>query len=196
MKYLLVALSIGLLGCSVRLPPIQGGVYFTAETSAVVRWHPTDFPLTLVVDEQFDEMYFEALQQAVFAWNDKLDAQVFVISAHRVSRDSSEMDALDSGTVLVLQGDIPNEDSTLFRQGQAFLDYSQRTGRLRSARIVLDVAVSRADAMLVFKHELGHTLGLQHDGEIESIMYWHATASDGRIMLDDLNFVRWEMTND
>lgn len=196
MRYILLALLFMLVGCAANMPPSAGGVYYTDETSQVVRWYPQDFPLTLVVDEDFGETNLEALQQAVFAWNNRLDSEVFALSAHRVSWTSSEIYAPDPSTVIVLRGDIPDDHPTMIKQGQANLIWHELTGRMTHAYVFLDVAVPDRDAMVVLKHELGHVLGLRHDTWRGSIMFRDAVASGGRIMPDDLTFVRWEMTND
>lgn len=177
------------------LPPTSADVYYTNDTVHVVRWHPQDFPLTLLVDADFGETNLEALQQAVFSWNSSLDSEVFVLAERRVSWTSSEIYAPDSGTIIVLRGDIPDDSPMRIKQGQANLTWNERTGHLANVYVFLDIAVPDRDAMLVLKHELGHALGLRHDDWRGSVMYRDAVGSGGRIMPDDLNFVRWEMTN-
>jgi hypothetical protein len=193
MRVLLAMLFICLVGCA-ALPPTSGGVFRHGECS--VRWQPQDFPLEVVVDDRLSGERQQALQEAILFWNEEVGETVFTIERTVHWLDVPFL-ARPHGTVFVLEGDIPDMSPPEITQGWATLSYvDDFPCQINDALIVIDLAVSPGDASIVIRHELGHALGLSHDGWQRSIMYRHASDSGGRVMPDDRHFIQWEMTND
>jgi len=190
MRTLLALLFLCLVGC-MGIPPTTGGVLHYHGCPAY--WQPSDFPLPLVVDRRLSPERQDALQQAVLEWNEATGAQVFTVVREIDWYDSELLHPRD-GTVYVLQSDLVDNDFPNVTQGLAVLH--NPNCYIENVLVFIDVAVPNEDARLVWKHELGHSLGLAHDHWQPSIMWRFATASGDRIMENDLNYIRWEMTRD
>lgn len=190
MRTLLAMLFLCLVGC-MGMPPTAGGVLHSHGCPAY--WQPSDFPLSLVVDRQLSPERQNALQQAVLEWNRAVGAQVFTIDREIDWYDNELLHPIDS-TVYAMQSDLP--DSSLPEQTLGLCILQSPYCHIEHARIFIDVATNDDDARLVWKHELGHALGLSHDPWQPSIMWRYATTSGDRIMENDLNYIRWEMTRD
>lgn len=194
MRILLALLFTCLVGC-MAVPPTTGGVFHNDVCAA--RWQSSDFPLHIAVDRRLSPERQDALQEAVLEWNEAAGATVFTIDRFIDWYDREYMHRAQ-GWIYILVGDLPDiiEHGVVNHlQGFCDLDWHTPDCTDRNALITLDVAVPNADAMLVFKHELGHALGLEHDNWQPSIMWPYARESGNRILPDDLNFVHWEMTH-
>lgn len=190
MRILLALLFTCLLGC-MAMPPTTGGVFHHG--SCPVYWRPQDFPLHVVADRRLTTVRRAALEEAIVRWNVAAGAEVFSLDREI---DWFDLELLDpeQGTVYVLVMDLPDNPTTgSITQGWASLSYDGC--RIIHVLTFLDVAVPDQDAMLVFEHELGHSLGLAHDDNESSIMWYYANSSGGQIMADDLFYIRWELTH-
>lgn len=186
-----LAVLIACLVCCVAVPPTTGGVLSHSQCS--LRWQAQSFPLEVVVDRRFSSEQQDALQEAILDWNEAVGSDVFTLQ-REIDWWDSEIQNPHTNTIYVLLADIPDDPPSVIQGLSIVHDDSCYIDR---ALVFFDVAVPDGDAMLVFMHELGHTLGLAHDPDWQpSIMYPYANTSGGRILMDDINFVRWETTHD
>lgn len=185
MRFLL-ALFLCLVGCAASTPPLYSGVYHHGDCVAV--WQANEFPLEVVVDRRFSPERQLALQEAVTEWNTAVGTPVFTIT-REIDWYDTEIFARREHTIYVVLNDLPNT-----WLGVCSLEWSDC--RSHNALIGFDVASPDWGATLIFEHELGHALGLMHDDHwTPSIMYPYVLESGGRILDDDLNYVRWETTH-
>lgn len=189
MRILMALLFTCLLGC-MAMPSTVGGVMHHG--GCPVYWQPQDFPLHVVVDRRLSGTQQAALQEAVLRWNTAVGEAAFSVDREIDWYDLELLDPVDS-TVYVMLADLPDRDDTVI-QGWASLTYDGC--HITHVLTFLDVAVPDEDAMLVFEHELGHALGLDHDEWEPSIMWHYANSSGGLIMPDDVTYIRWELTHD
>lgn len=184
---ILLVLFMCLVGCAASTPPLYSGV-FNQGPECVAVWQSNEFPLEIVVDRRFSPEQQQALQEAVVTWNSAVGASVFEIT-REVNWYDTEVWARHDGTIYVILNDLPAP-----WLGICALDWHDCASH--NALIGFDVASPAWGATLIFEHELGHALGLAHDFSWRpSIMFPYVLDSGARIMADDINVVRWEMTH-
>lgn len=148
----------------------------------VVCWNPQDFPLTVSIEDSLSAEDRVALRSAMRTWNESVGLPVF-----------TETD-LSWGAIHVRKRSIQSQHPNVVLQGLAWRNYSN--SRFTQCVITLAVGLEDSDVEIVFLHELGHALGLEHDSWQQSIMFSSATDSGGRIMSDDVAFIRWQITGE
>jgi hypothetical protein len=184
--FILTALLIS-LSCA----PGSNGA-FTNRRGEMLRWRGTDFPLDIVVSSNVPDWVQDSVVGGIARWNREVNSDVFRIR-EEIPWNDLEFISRRNSTVYVMMGDLPDvnapnslrAETELHSMGMYFTD----------ATLTFDVAIPPEDAMIVALHELGHVVGLDHDTWRPSIMYRYADESGGRVMEDDINFIRWQMNN-
>lgn len=147
-----------------------------------VRWHESQFPLIITSDDSIDRNDEIALINSINVWNNRIGEDVFLYLGQN--------DGIP-GNISFRQRDV--EDTSPTVTTQAICWYRNEGHWMQRSIITIDILTSPKDSLYVLIHELGHSLGLEHDTYQQSIMYWSASQSGGRILTDDANFVRWQM---
>lgn len=168
-------------GCVASHVQHTNGVRFD-DSGNVVRWRQQNFPLSISHDDSLDDADILALHAAVRSWNRAIGTPVF--------RTMDE----HWGAVHVRQHFLDNPSPNLILQGLAWREYTD--ANYTRCVITLNSETEDFETEIVLLHELGHALGLEHDSWRESIMYSNAVASGGRIMQDDIQFIRWQVNGE
>lgn len=160
--------------------------------------HWVHTPVVVYVDDTIPEVMQEGVRSAALEWNVAVGHELFVVyeidgsSGHFIYAPygSITVSSGELGTRLIDVSDYDEEPLTDFQTvtvlGEADLRWNTLTGRSFHCMVLLDYEVNSATANPVATHELGHCLGLGHDYNDESIMYWSATVSPRQhIMADD-----------
>lgn len=177
----LIAIVLCYIGsCAPRttLPMRTNGVWHNS-SGQLVHWTENRFPLQVMMDDSISLVDFVHLNIAMERWNTQVGHQVF------------EFVRSDTADVLVTRADIPDREPGVQFQGLARL--SEFGGEAINCRIWIDTDTTINETSVVLIHELGHCLGLTHDGWPGSIMYAHAVESGYVLMADDIEFVRWQI---
>ena len=139
---------------------------------------PQDWPpLTIVLDPALEEMesyYMTALKEAA-AWWEKETGRRYFVPPGELGR---------GGHIIPVLEDL--DDTERAEGAVAYVDVRMdtKTGYLCSAPIYLLVSHRGLHPELmadIFKHELGHCLGLMHDKDPRSIMY-HKAGGHGQFV--------------
>jgi hypothetical protein len=135
---------------------------------------------------------------AIMRWNDAVGYDVFYIERIVDWTWIGFYETYPRGTIPVTMMELGST-----RDGRTQLGLCQYTTSLRvpgmmiHARILIDDDLTRhGDLVSVFVHELGHSVGLTHDPNIESIMFPEALSSLKRLMPDDIEYVRSQVTGE
>jgi hypothetical protein len=162
----------------------------------VVHWQTT--PVVVYVDDTIPQVLKDAVRSAALQWNVAVGAELLSVyelsgnSGHFVyaPRGTITVSSAELGTMLVDISDYNEEALSDFAVvtilGENELTWNTVTGRAGHCMILFDYQVNSETAVPVAIHELGHCLGLSHDRDSESIMYWSAVVSPRQhIMPDD-----------
>lgn len=182
-------LSLMLLGCTKVEVPFVEAVEPSNDHTDELHWYPEDFPLEVVSDKRLLPDQQLALQDSVKEWNDAVGFTAFTISREIDWWDPEFSDRV-RGTVYVQRYDVANLGFPGNVQGVAILDLLDT--QIRSVVILFDINLPSDEVSLVLKHELGHSLGLPHDLNPESVMYPQESPLGSSILNDHVIFTRWE----
>jgi len=182
---------------------LDSGPMLVPITQAGYHWTPDRFPIPVYVHPQMDPIRKLAVLLAIDQWNESVGGDVFeYIDAPPnwpMFEENGAFTAL--GFVSVEEG-LVGVDPDMNVQRNAWAAVSLRPGRyellgeIHGARVMIGTHVSGLeDAARITFHELGHCLGLAHDGnDRTSIMYYSATLSMSQhLQEEDLAYVRQQV---
>ena len=196
---LLVFLSV-LLGSCNSYMQLDSGPLVVAATQAPYHWTATSFPIPIYVNPNMNPDRQVGVVLAAQLWNDLVGDAVFTVVS---DPPPGFLMFAENGSFSIL-GCISVEDGILGLnadgiQVNAYAEVALRPGRyellgeMHSSRVVIGIHVDTVEASTVIAfHELGHSLGLAHDGnDRTSIMWYSATLSSTQhLQAEDLAYVR------
>lgn len=165
-------------------PPMDAGMFMTKQGQPY-HWSTSVLPIAVNVDETLPLNMIYNVHKAAQRWNNALGMEVFrvsqvppenygVIGFANWGTISVGMTELGMGT----RGTILGQAEINLRSGEA-----GRMGLIHSVNLWLDKDLGPQNLYGVAVHELGHCLGLMHDGDPTSIMFW--TPLKGQYIFDE-----------
>lgn len=156
-------------------------------------WPSGTYPVTVLLDNDIEEFRREEVILAAHAWNAEVGTPVFRVGTIELSEYvlyGELIQSPDEGEIFIREielGQAGNGDNLL---GLAHRNYNSDNNALVGCVIELDNDLSEESIYPVAMHEMGHCLGLEHDTDINSIMFGYVLQSSGDIQDEDLEFIR------
>lgn len=156
------------------------------EFGELVMWRPNNFPLRVVVDPEMRQERRNVVRQAIDEWNSIVELQVFIYSEGQQTGGN--------GTIWITETLLPTNNcgDQLYGLSTRYYerDWFGFITHIHHSKIQLHNSVPNDRILSTTVHELGHSLGLQHDSEMSSIMYPLNLQERGWITQEDVNYVR------
>ena len=166
------------------LLPLDRG--FLVRGGRELKWRRDALPVPVYFHPDTPEAMVNAVHRATSRFNDAIGTLLFFSPAAAVAEmlPYFEDDELRKGfsqrnnLVLVAPGFGDPK-------GHTYLQWDTRTGELRTALVHIPINVAGHVLAEMMEHEIGHVLGLDHDGSADSIMFhrlrpaWAPRARDG-----------------
>lgn len=173
-------LGTGLLGC-VQVRPVQPPRYV---------WDQQLFPLAIQVDIDIKEAYRLQIQDAINTWNVQVGFNILEYQTFNVEDVIVEGEIREPGFghVYLYATELGHSQTNepLLGLARRFFDGTSVSGGV----IWLDEDLLPEQVFGTTLHEIGHILGLGHDDQIISIMYYHPLESTGDILPEDIAYVQ------
>lgn len=176
MKYVIVysfifCAALYSCGVSTRSLPVflaDDGGSTRSRNGTEMYWAPEDFPLRVIVDEDVDPITYLSVLVATIEWNNAVGHELFEV----FTAPTEDINPRECRTIIVRRYDIQEVLNTpevwdAFHRGRTHPGSSQ----FCLGYIAMDDEPSDEWLIPIFVHELGHSLGLAHDGIESSIMY-------------------------
>jgi len=157
-------------------------------------WAARSFPVTLLLDSDIEESRRAEIILAAHTWNEEVGTNVFVIETTEISDYIYYGDIIEEPghrEIFVRETELGRADGEDILLGLAHRIYVD--DHLTGCIIELDNDLARESIYPVSLHELGHCLGLEHDPNINSVMFEYVLRSSGDIEEEDLEFIRRQL---
>jgi len=199
-KNLLLVLILLFPSCvsSIPTPCGQRSRAIQPQTNAVenlfgqeIFWRQQDLPVLVIIDPHMREMRKQVVIEAINTWNLRTGTVVFTYEiAPLVSR---------AGVICISEEDLGPPDicgSQVLGLTRRFFSVNGLGVKvsISKAMIKLHTGVPNSRILGTTIHELGHACGLNHDVNVNSIMYPYSLPNRGGITQEDIDFVRRMVT--
>jgi hypothetical protein len=171
-------------------------------TGANFHWQSENFPIPVYIHPNMDTERQLGLLVAIDYWNEQVGSDVFVGMIAPLDWPMFEANGFVPvrGYLSVEDGVLGLSSRGLQENGVAVVSlrtgHRELRGEIHSARITIGTHVSDwRESAAILVHELGHSLGLAHDGNDEmSLMYYSATISPDQVLQqEDIEYVRGQV---
>ncbi len=182
MRNMLLALCLMFAGCGQRPPPPE----FLNEglVTGTAHYHWEHFPIRVVMPQDIPPQYRNAVVQGILYWNTITDRNIFVI----VEGGGEPSLDIAPGSVLVVFSTLP-----IGYLGVTWDDADIFTGYVDNSLVIFNAfQYSESEMWKTAVHEFGHVLGLEHDDDIRSVMYFESNSQQDRVEPEDIEYVRYE----
>jgi len=196
-NFLLFAVLLFILfGCISSRPPIceQTSSHIRPQTNVAenilgqeILWRQEDFPILVTISPNMREIRKQVVFEAIDTWNTEVGIEVFtyVIGPFNPNEGIVNITEEDLGPPDICGNQILGITTRYFNTN--LLGYKTS---MKRAEVKLHTGVSNRRVLGTAIHELGHVLGLNHDVDVNSIMYPYSLPNRGVITEEDINFVK------
>lgn len=173
-----------LLGCVQRSHNSTGRYY----------WYPREAPIPVFIDTRINQDARFAIEHSIDIWNSLIGWEVFEYSSVELPFTPTQGEpAVEPpyGNIYVYMTELGFISPT-----EVYLGITTRFSEsalvlgIRSCTVRFDDDLSPDEWLFVSLHEFGHVLGLEHDDDINSIMFRFALASNGNVQDADVDEIR------
>lgn len=168
--------------------PRDGGMALSVNGTPV---HYASYPVAVFVSAELTHAQMKATIMSLAYWNSVSGVELFVMRIVPGEIMDQFVEAAAAGHRLQSIGVISKdlgcvEGSESCYAGLTSVLTDPITGNIVSAVVALDDGLDEYQALFTAIHEFGHSVGLLHDGDKNSVMYPIAAASTGIITDEDL----------
>lgn len=161
--------------------------------TGVSTWDSSAFPILVKIDEGFTPEQQEILISSLSVWNQQAETEIFRWEIADIENYIfyGMVCEPQNGQVYVFQTQLGENEAGQPLLGLTTRFFSDdRSTRIKSAMVEIDLDLATINYFFVTLHEFGHVLGLTHDSDFISIMYPYALDSIGVITPEDITYVK------